>query len=491
MSKFVPYWGTRRERPCTCLGDVAELESRCLSSFDAAMPADYFYRKLPRKWWEWEYIAECAEVLNLLRPDATALGLGAGGEPLIFHFARKCGRVIATDLYSSDSAWNEARFKTTYQLLDSSPISFPRDHVEVRNADMRHTAAEAESVDFVWSCSSIEHVPTLQNLFQVFAEIDRILKLGGHAILTTEFCVSANPYLLPGVNAWNQEIFDAIQSALRGFEFIGPTDLSFNSLHPGNAAHPRRYLPISSLPASSPHLSYYHRAGCLANPVGLSIIVPIAFVLRKISRAGVTNWEEVAIPGQLRTYSEGLAAYFDGRNKDAIDKLDEVYCTSDNDLQLRHLAFRFLIDAKARSDHMEQRDKFADTIEGFLQSTPDGPVQDADALDICAYLLGECGRIERALEIYKKCLASPSTSLDHVFELLGRYLALANKHSSKSASTELAASVIADLVQFGLTGSDLRKRVDLLSSKVGDNAIGDVMKHARQCIERSINAIAL
>lgn len=492
MADFNTYWATRRARPGTCLGDVSELDSRKLSSFDAVMPQDYFVRKLPRKWWEWEYIAECAETLDLLNSSTTALGLGAGFEPLIFHFANSCKAVIATDLYSSDTAWSEARFATTKQVIESAPIRFPTDRVEVRNADMRQTGAADASVDFVWSCSSIERIPTLKDLFLVFAEIDRILKVGGHAILTTEFTVTGNPYLLPGVNAWNDELFEAIKPALRGFEFVGPTDLSFNALHPGNAARPRRYLPASSLPGSSPQLSYYHRAGTLANPVGLSIIVPIAFVLRKTSNAGVAAWNEIAISPLVRMYADGLDAFFADRLPEAIELLGNVYRSQDCDLQMKHLAFRFMIDAKAKSGQMAQPETFADAIEEFTTQVPSGPVQDADCLDLCAYLLGECGRVAQSLRLYEKCIKSPSTSREHLFELLGSYLVLADKHGAKSHSDELAASIISDLVQFGLSGVELMQMSKApISEKIGKPRTADIKKQARKRLEVAIKSMTI
>lgn len=489
---FSTYWEAFRQRPCTCLADVAELDSRSPSTFDKAMRPDDFGRRLPRKWWEWEYIAECAEILGLLRRGSTALGLGVGFEPLIFHFAHHCQRVIATDLYSPDTPWTEARFKSAQQVLDSSPFPYPQDRVEVRNADMRRTGAASSSIDFVWSCSSIEHVPTLRDLFLVFAEISRILKIGGHAILTTEFCVTGNPYLLPGVNAWNNDIFETIKDALPGFEFLGSADLSFNSLHPGNAPRPRRYLPLSSLPASAPHFSYYHRSGSIANPVGLSIIVPIAFVLRKISNTPVADWDAVEIPTRLRTYSDGVGAFFNGKNDIAINKLGEVYRSTNDDLQLKHLAFRFFIDAKARSGFMLRRKVFIDTIEEFLMQLPKGPVQDADALDICGYLLGECGRIGRAMEVYRKCILSPSTSREHVFQLLLRYLALAAKSGVASEATEFTATIIADLVQFGISSSELNRLwLEPLAKKMGTDMAEQVMVHVRQRLARAIDALVV
>jgi SAM-dependent methyltransferase len=451
------YLGVRRLRPITCLGDVGELTVGRQSGFDASMPADHTERHLPRKWWEWDYIADCAESMGLLTPTTTALGLGVGNEPLIFHFANSCGKVVATDLYSTETAWKEARFAEARRVLDASPISFPRERVEVLNADMRSTGLDTGSVDLVWSCSSIEHVPTLVDLFAVFSEIHRVLKIDGHAILTTEYCITGNPYLLPGVNAWNREIFDLMVASLPGFELQGAVDLSFNALHPGNAARPRRYMPVSFLPASSKLMSYYHRAGTMANPVGLSIIVPIAFVLKKISLAGVVPWEKAAVPQQLRTFSEGVHAFFAGDSDKAVEKLEMIYEGAADDIQLRHLAFRFLIDARARRGEMEGREEFADRIQEFLKLAPAGPVQDADCLDICGYLLGECGRVDEALAVYERCLLSPSTSKDHVFELALRYVELVTKNQVRADAHTVVASVLADLMQFGMTGEEMNR----------------------------------
>ena len=419
------------------------------------MPADHPVRKLPRKWWEWDYIAGCAEAVGCLSADATALGLGVGDEPLIFYFANYCGKVIATDLYGADTAWKHARFDHASRVLDTSPIPYPRERVEVRNVDMRDTGIADRSVDLVWSCSSIEHVPTLIDLFRVFAEIDRVLKVGGHAIITTEFCITGNPYILPGVNAWNHEIFEAIVGSLPGYTWLGARDFSFNALHPGNAARPRRYLPTSYLPASSELMFSFRRGDTLARPVGLSVIVPFGFVIRKTSEDGVVPFEEAAIQDRLKTFSTGLQAFFAGRNDEAVSTLEGVYREAVDDIQLRHFAFRWLIDARARRGEMRSAGQFADRIEEFLQILPSSPVQDADCLDICGYLVGECGRYEQALAVYRRCLLSPSTSRDHVLELCVRYLELAARGKVGDEPQEVVAAVVADLVQYGMTRSEL------------------------------------
>ena len=108
------------------------------------MPENYPLRRSPRKWWEWDYIADCAEQLGVLAPTTTAVGLGAGDEPLIFYFADKCRRVIASDLYSPNTVWREARFANTSRILDASPIPYPRSRVDAtqrRYAADRHPGA--------------------------------------------------------------------------------------------------------------------------------------------------------------------------------------------------------------------------------------------------------------------------------------------------------------------------------------------------------------
>jgi Methyltransferase domain len=461
-----------------CLGDAGELLPGQASAFDQAMPLNHFRRRSPRKWWEWDYIADCAEQLGVLSPSTRAVGLGAGDEPLIFYFAQDCGHVIASDLYSSDTAWSEARFASTSHVLDASPIPYPRNRVEVLNADMRQTGIAEQSIDFVWSCSSIEHVPTLVDIFAVFKEMDRIVRIGGYAILTTEYCVTDNTYLLPGVNAWNAKIFDLMIRSLPGWEIVGQVDLSFNSLHPANAARPRRY-PLSSVPTGPlGQIPHFLPSGTMANLVGLSVIVPIGLVLRKASGLGVVDWRQADVPERLRLFSDGILAFFAGDNDAACHKLEAIYSEAVEDLQLRHIAFRFLIDARARRGEMRNSTAFADRIELFLKNTPAGSVQDADCLDLCGYLLAECGRIEPALVTYERCLSSPSTSRDHLLKIAVCYLTLAARNGATARAIEWVSLVLADLMRFGGSNSEIDKLVLKPISDQLPAAISDDLRRA-------------
>ena len=451
------YLGRMRSRPGAYLGDVGEIDFGHRSTFDRAMPADYPIRAKPRKWWEWEYIAACAEALGALRRTTTALGLGVGDEPLMYYFANSCGRVIATDLYSGDTAWTEARFADLAHVYESSPIRFDRDRLEMRNADMRATGVPASSVDLVWSCSSIEHVPTLEDLVAVFREIHRVLRVGGHAILTTEFCISGNNYLLPGVNAWNSALYSCLAEGLAGFRFLGPIDLSFNALHPGNGARPRRYEPISGLPQASSLLSFNRRAGTMGIPAGVSVVVPIAFVIEKISDASVLPYEQLPLPAMVRTYTDGVVALNAGNYADAVQHLNRALeaAGTEGDLQMQLLALRFEIDARARQGEMTDRSRFLAHLDRFSVLIPPGPVQDDDCLDFVGYLYGELGMLEQCLLNYERCLCSPSATRSRLFALAPRYWLAAAKAGCAPMAEDRLTSLLKDLRQFGISLNEL------------------------------------
>ena len=123
------------------------------------MPTDYIQRHNLRKWWEWEYIAECADLCGHLHETQRAVGLGVGCEPLTFYFSRFCRSVLATDLYSTHTIWKEARVDDCEAIYSSSPITFPRERVEVKNADMRSLPIPDGGVDFAWSSPASSMFP--------------------------------------------------------------------------------------------------------------------------------------------------------------------------------------------------------------------------------------------------------------------------------------------------------------------------------------------
>ena len=439
-----------RPRPLTCLGDVAELETGGVSRFAGEMPPDYGHRALLRKWWEWDYLAKSAEELGVLNSDAVGVGLGVGNEPLTFYFANYCKKIIATDLYSASTVWKGARFAQVEAVYQTSPIPFPRDRVEVRNADMRTLGIPNASADFAWSCSSIEHVPTLRDLMKVFDELARVLKIGGYALLTTEFCLTQPPYVLPGVNAWDPNLLHALANALGAFEFVGVTDLSHNFAHPANAPKARRYRPagLTRLPAVPLQAPY--RAGQMANLVGLSVITPIAFVLKR--RAGSNAaWKDLQISDDVRVFSESVAQLKCGRNRQVIRQLEPLFADGPErlSLQFHHHVGRYFVEALAL-DRGPTHPDVASTIARFIQQLPPGDVQDADCLDLVGYLLGEAGNYEQSARVYRLAMNSPSTSQDHVVKLAFDYCRVMKRAGHFRQAVDEAVCVLCDLVTSGI-----------------------------------------
>jgi SAM-dependent methyltransferase len=268
----------RRERPRTCLADPTEMQlpppTGLFKVWDIS-PEQY---RRGRKYWEWDYLVDCAERLNLLRPDARALGMGVGREVLMFYFARHCQEVIATDLYSSDTEWREANTGALDEIYQAAPFDYPRERLKVEVADMRKTNYPDNSFDFVWSCGSIEHVPTLFDVYQTLAETYRVLKPGGYALITTEYCLFDPPYLLNGMNAMDENLVELFLAKLAGLELVGPIDLSYNCAHPLCAVATRQYMFAQRTSSTQQFVlpkDYIHM-------MGLSAIIPIGFVLKRL-----------------------------------------------------------------------------------------------------------------------------------------------------------------------------------------------------------------
>lgn len=445
-----------KERPCVCLGDVGELTVRAPSGFSRCMPAEYVQRHNFRKWWEWEFIAECADLCGCLDGTQRGVGLGVGHEPLTFYFARHCQDVLATDLYSKETAWSEARFDDINAVYGSSPIEYPREKVQVRNADMRRLEVPDGSMDFAWSCSSIEHVPTLKDLWEVFRELGRVLRTGGKAILTTEFCLTRPPYLLPGVNALDPQLFGQMIMALGGFELVGNVDFSFNWTHPGNAVKPRRYPPPFMTRTPHGSLMESFRAGQMANPVGMSIIAPIAFVLER-RKGPIPDWQDLDLPRVIRDFTESVLAVQARKVTGVCSKLEPYLGKGpgENSLQFYTLLFRYYIEAMAIEKH--PRPMILRKLESFLDYLPAGDLQDADCLDLVAYLLSECNDYANSARVYRLALASPSTTSEHAMRLGFDYLHVMTRLGKWEEGAEYLIELYRDLLIGGVGEETVRQ----------------------------------
>ncbi len=95
--------------------------------------------------------------LRRLCPEATALGLGYGHEPIIFFLAGRLRKVVATDLYEGDFSGHEADPRILRDPEAFAPFSYHRDRLHVRRMDATAIDYPPDSFDIVFSFSSFEH----------------------------------------------------------------------------------------------------------------------------------------------------------------------------------------------------------------------------------------------------------------------------------------------------------------------------------------------
>ena len=147
--------------------------------------------RLHRKDWEFAQGVYGLRKLHRLAPEATALGLGAGAEPILFFLAGRLRRVVATDLYAGDFSGQEADPRILRDPEAFAPFSYHRERLEVRRMDATAIDYAPESFDLVFSFSSLEHFGSRRAQRRCLGEIHRVLRPGGVAVLTTEVILNA------------------------------------------------------------------------------------------------------------------------------------------------------------------------------------------------------------------------------------------------------------------------------------------------------------
>jgi len=207
----------------------------------------YYHRKL----WEYVCIIHALEDLKMLDGSQVALGLGTGTEPLCFYFSSHCKMVYATDLFTDASIWEESRVSID-EAYQQNSFPYRRECLEFKSMDMRSIDVPPESVGFVWSCSSIEHVSSPEAYLSIFKGVEQALKPGGYLVLTTEFNLLPGSRYLPDLILLDEPLLERIERETN-LRLAGPVDLSLED-HPYNVPFDLDYR--SLLPSFShlPHL---------------------------------------------------------------------------------------------------------------------------------------------------------------------------------------------------------------------------------------------
>jgi SAM-dependent methyltransferase len=360
------------------VADITDWQDQEFQSISSLLGLENFR---DRKVWEYIQVYRGLLHLDLLQEDAQTIGLGVGHEQLIYAFANRCGKVVATDLYGS-ATWNTAAM-TVEQVYEKSPFPYRRDRLTVQHMDMTQIEYPDEQFDFVWSCCSIEHVNNFADLHQVFREIHRVLKPGGIAALTTEYNMtdrhSYEPNMLFTDRHWIRHWLTETDSLLQGFELVDSLSLE---LVPdlGNEPQPRRTQLKTSVPIYSRDI----------------ILNSVAFFLRKtgdFSREYDDHWLPQSIQIYLHACDRQRLQDYEG----SAHLFKQLLESDTIEARLKVAALRRLLVSLRSQNHINDGIQYCQQVISLCQET-----DDTDHLLPIANQCKKLGLWEQAHYLYEK-----------------------------------------------------------------------------------------
>jgi SAM-dependent methyltransferase len=156
-------------------------------------PGHLTTEELHRKLWEYALLGLYLEEVGALSDDAEALSIAAGHEAPLYWLANRIARIVATDIYGQGSfSEREADASMLNNPAVFAPYKYRESHLEVRNMDALRLDFDDESFDIVFSLSSIEHFGGPQAAARATQEMSRVLRPGGHLVITTECLVESH-----------------------------------------------------------------------------------------------------------------------------------------------------------------------------------------------------------------------------------------------------------------------------------------------------------
>jgi SAM-dependent methyltransferase len=211
---------------------ISQLQSASLPSYinkkDWEMTTNIVNRRktgfIHRKDWEWALgiIAMCR--FGKLNEKSTAIGVGVGREEVLFYLANKLKHVYATDLYDGNNWKNFAPSDFPENPKKYAPFLYKEDALTVLRMDGTNLEFPSESFDIAFSFSSIEHFGGKNHLgaLKSLREIERVLKSGGIAIITTEYIINDKEH----PEFFNRRtIYSDLIDKLERLQLVEPLDL--------------------------------------------------------------------------------------------------------------------------------------------------------------------------------------------------------------------------------------------------------------------------
>ena len=157
-------------------------------------------RYVRKKVWETTHLTYGLRALGLLDGDAVGLGVGCGVEPMLYHLARRTSRLYATDMYGF--GWVSAQLDMLHHPENYAPYEYPRERLTMLQMNATQLLLPNDTVDFVYSVSSIEHFGGMRVALAHIREAARILKPGGILAFSTEFILQQSGLLPASLNGF-------------------------------------------------------------------------------------------------------------------------------------------------------------------------------------------------------------------------------------------------------------------------------------------------
>jgi SAM-dependent methyltransferase len=184
-----------------------------------------------RKDWEWALGIIAMRRFGKLNEKSTAIGVGAGTEPVPFYLANMVKHVYATDLYGQNDGWKRAAPSDFPENPKKyAPFPYKADALTVMRMDGTNLEFPSESFDIAFSFSSIEHFDgggkNHSGALRSLREIERVLKPGGLAVITTEYIINDKKH----PEFFNKRtIYSDLIDTLERLKLVEPLDLRITS----------------------------------------------------------------------------------------------------------------------------------------------------------------------------------------------------------------------------------------------------------------------
>ena len=180
-----------------------------------------------RKDWEWALGIIAMRRFGKLNEKSTAIGVGSGREAILYYLANKVKHVYATDLYKVRNWMEAAPSDFPENPKKYAPFPYKEDALTVLRMDGTKLEFPSESFDIAFSFSSIEHFDSggknnHSGALRSLKEMERVLKPGGLAVITTEYIINDKEHL----EFFNKRtIYSDLIDKLERLKLVEPLDL--------------------------------------------------------------------------------------------------------------------------------------------------------------------------------------------------------------------------------------------------------------------------